>query len=87
MKKRISAAPQGTCSRRIDLVIDEQGVITDCAFEAGCPGNLQGLSALVKGRPASEVARLLRGIQCRNGTSCPDQLARVLLQEGYGQDP
>ena len=28
-----------------------------------------------------EVIALLKGIQCRNGTSCPDQLARALEAE------
>jgi hypothetical protein len=32
-------------------------------------------------RPAEEVAAMLEGIQCRNGTSCPDQLAKALREE------
>ncbi len=69
---------RGTCSTQIDLDIDENGVITACAFTNGCRGNTQGLAKMVIGRKAEEVKDLLRGVQCRNGTSCPDQLSRAL---------
>ena len=36
------------------------------------------VAALAKNRPVDEVIALLEGIQCRFGTSCPDQLARAL---------
>ncbi|MEG0767380.1 MAG: TIGR03905 family TSCPD domain-containing protein, partial [Clostridia bacterium] len=69
---------RGTCSRRIDL--DIQGdIIASCRFQGGCAGNTQGVSRLVQGRRIDEVLPLLQGIQCRNGTSCPDQLAHALL--------
>ena len=55
-------------------------ILTHCRFIGGCPGNTQGVARLAEGRPAAEVVRLLKGIQCRNGTSCPDQLARALEQ-------
>ena len=32
------------------------------------------------GRKIDEVISLCKGIQCRGGTSCPDQLARALEQ-------
>ena len=37
--------------------------------------------SVVVGRKAEEVIALLNGVQCRNGTSCPDQLARALESE------
>jgi uncharacterized protein (TIGR03905 family) len=58
-------------------------VVTHCAFLGGCPGNTQGVAKLVVGRQASEVIRLLKGINCRGGTSCPDQLARALEADGW----
>lgn len=67
----------GTCSQQIDLEI-ENGVITHCAFINGCRGNTQGVAKLVIGRSAEEVKGLLRGIQCRGNTSCPDQLSRAI---------
>ena len=36
---------------------------------------------LAVGRKVEDVIGLLKGIQCRNGTSCPDQLARALEAE------
>ncbi len=70
----------GTCSREIQYdVVD--GIVTQCRFIGGCPGNTQGVARLVVGRPVSEVVSLLKGVQCRNGTSCPDQLARALERE------
>ncbi len=67
----------GTCSESIDLEIRD-GVIAECRINGGCRGNTQGLSKMVIGRKAEEVRDLLRGIQCRNGTSCPDQLSRAI---------
>ena len=67
----------GTCSTSIDIGI-ENGVIVSCSFEHGCKGNTQGLSRMVIGRNAAEVQSILRGIQCRNGTSCPDQLSKAI---------
>ncbi len=47
----------------------------------GCSGNLQGISALVKGMSAKDAVARLKGIQCGpRPTSCPDQLARGLEQ-------
>ena len=36
---------------------------------------------LAVGRKVEDVIALLKGIPCRNGTSCPDQLARALETE------
>lgn len=68
---------QGTCSRAIDYEVTD-GVITACRFVGGCPGNTQGVARLAVGRKVEDVIAALKGIQCRNGTSCPDQLARAL---------
>lgn len=72
----------GTCSQAIQYEVVD-GVVTHCAFLGGCPGNTQGVAKLVVGRQASEVVRLLKGINCRGGTSCPDQLARALEADGW----
>ena len=68
---------QGTCSTAIDLEI-ENGTITECRFTNGCRGNTAGLARLVVGQDAREVMDRLRGVQCRGGTSCPDQLSRAI---------
>lgn len=67
----------GTCASGAEFEITD-GILTACKIHGGCPGNTQGVARLVVGRPVSEVIPLIKGIQCRNGTSCPDQLARAL---------
>ena len=67
----------GTCSTSIDLEIRDD-IITFCRINNGCVGNTQGVAKLVTGRNAQEMAGLLEGIQCRSGTSCPDQLAKAI---------
>ena len=68
---------RGTCSTDMDLEIRD-GVITHCEIHNGCRGNTQGLAAMVIGQNAEDVAAKLEGIQCRGGTSCPDQLAKAI---------
>ena len=79
--KTYTFQPRGVCSREMQVVLDEQNIIQDLRVTAGCNGNLQGISALVKGMSAEEAIRRLKGIDCGGrGTSCPDQLARGLEQ-------
>ena len=59
--------------------VDDQGIIRDIQVLGGCSGNLQGISALVKGMPSEEAIKRLKGIRCGfKDTSCPDQFARNL---------
>ena len=79
MNRRITYPTQGTCSRFIDVELDEQGVIRDVVFTGGCHGNLQGISSLVKGQKAENVISRIEGIRCGNkSTSCPDKLGKAL---------
>lgn len=71
---------RGTCSSSIEFEV-EDGILTDIKFNGGCMGNTQGVAALAKDRPISEVIEKLSGLQCGfRGTSCPDQLANALKQ-------
>lgn len=68
----------GTCSTMIDIEL-ENDTILSVAFTGGCNGNLQGISALVKGMNVDDAIKKLSGIKCGfKDTSCPDQLARAL---------
>jgi len=79
--KTYTFQPRGVCSREMQVDLDDQNVIQEFRVVAGCHGNLQGIAALVKGMPAEEAIRRLKGINCKEkGTSCPDQLARGLEQ-------
>lgn len=69
----------GTCSRKIDFDVDENGCIRNVKFTGGCNGNLKGIGALVEGMKKEDVIEKLKGINCNGkGTSCPDQLAKAL---------
>ncbi len=70
----------GVCSREIQFEVGEDGKLSFLKFVAGCPGNLQGISKLCVGRTLDEIIETLQGIKCRNGTSCPDQLAKALVE-------
>ncbi len=69
---------KGTCSTSIDVELKD-GVIDSVKFTGGCNGNLQGISALVKGMKPEEAISRFKGIRCGfKPTSCPDQLAHAL---------
>lgn len=71
---------RGTCSRKINFEVEKDGTLKSVSFVGGCPGNTQAVAKLVEGKHIDEVIALLRGIQCRAGTSCPDQLAAALIK-------
>lgn len=78
MTQKIAHVCQGTCSRQIDVEL-EDGVVRSVSFTGGCHGNQHGIAALVRGMTAAEAVARLEGIDCRGrGTSCPDQLAKAL---------
>ena len=80
MKKHLEFKTNGTCSRAVIIDV-EDGVVTDCRFVGGCPGNTTGVAALVKGMKAEEAITRMKGIKCgMKSTSCPDQLALAIEQ-------
>lgn len=77
--KNITYTTQGTCSKQIDIVLNDDGIIESVKFTGGCPGNTQGVAALVAGMHIDEAIKRLEGIKCGpRSTSCPDQLANAL---------
>ena len=72
----------GTCARFIDIELEDDRIL-DVRFIGGCHGNAEGISALVRGMRVTEVVERVKGLQCRNGTSCPDQLARALAEMAF----
>ena len=70
--------PQGTCSSLMHVAV-EDGIVTKVEVEAGCNGNLQGISRLVVGMNARDAIEKMEGIRCGfRPTSCPDQLSKAL---------
>ncbi len=79
--KELIYPTQGTCSKAIRVVLNDENVIEEVQFVGGCHGNTQGICALVKGQKAEDIIGRVKGISC-NGrpTSCPDQLSIALTQ-------
>lgn len=76
--------PKGVCAQRMTIEL-EDGIIKNVEVLGGCNGNLQGISALVRGMKAQEAIERMRGIRCGfKNTSCPDQLAKA-LEEAMAQ--
>ena len=69
----------GVCSRSIEFEV-KNNIVTSVKFNGGCLGNTTGVAKLSVGRNIDELILILEGIQCRNGTSCPDQFAQALKQ-------
>jgi uncharacterized protein (TIGR03905 family) len=75
----ITYTTKGTCSRQIDIDINDNGIIEHVKFTGGCSGNTQGVAALVADMHIDEAIKRLDGIKCGpRSTSCPDQLANAL---------
>ena len=83
--KHFTYTTKGTCSRLIDIELNDYNTIDNVAFAGGCHGNLQGISSLIKGQKAEDVIARLKGIECGSkGTSCHYQLS-ITLKEAIGR--
>lgn len=70
--------PNGVCSQLMEIETDGS-TVSSVKVTGGCSGNLQGISALVKGMDIDEAIKRMEGIRCGfKNTSCPDQLAQAL---------
>lgn len=70
----------GTCCQMMQVAIKDEKVL-DAEFFGGCNGNLKGIKSLIKGMTIDEVIERLQGITCGpKPTSCPDQLAKCLIE-------
>lgn len=78
MEKTFVYIPEGVCSRQMKITYDGDTIL-GLEVVGGCPGNLQGIGRLIKGRKIKEVAEALDGVKCGyKNTSCPDQLSKAL---------
>lgn len=72
--------PEGVCSSELIFEI-EGNIVKSLKIVGGCPGNTVGVSKLLQNKTIDEIIELLQDIQCGNkGTSCPDQVARALIE-------
>lgn len=84
--KEFSYDTNGTCSVRITFSVDDENKLRSVKFWGGCRGNTQGVARLCEGRDIDEVHDALKGVLCRGGTSCPDQLARAIEEYKLSQN-
>ena len=72
--------PKGTCSKK--MVFDMEGdVIKAVVITGGCPGNLLGISRIIRDMTIDQVIEDFKGVRCGGkATSCPDQIAEALLE-------
>ncbi len=79
-KEKFTYIPEGVCSKKMDFEV-ENGVITNVVITGGCPGNLLGISRIIKGKTVQEVIDAFQGVRCGGKpTSCPDQIAMALAR-------
>jgi len=72
--------PRGVCSSKIILTIEDD-IVKDVKIIGGCPGNGLGVRALCQNQKIDTIINKLNGIECGfKGTSCPDQLAKALIE-------
>lgn len=72
--------PSGVCSKEMIIELDGN-TIKKLTIVGGCDGNTKGISTLVVGMDIEHVIEKLKGITCgMKGTSCPDQLAKALME-------
>ena len=71
--------PEVVCSTELIFKI-EGNIIKKLEIVGGCPGNTVGVARLVQNKTIDEVIDLLKDIPCGyKGTSCPDQVAKALI--------
>ncbi len=77
--RHITAEPSAiVCSAQIDFDLVD-GKIHNLRYIRGCNGNLQAIGRLLEGMEAERAIKILSGVNCHGkGTSCSDQLTRVL---------
>lgn len=76
---KITFIPSGVCCQQMNLEVDDNNIIINAEFIGGCNGNLSGISKLILGQNALEVADKLSGTTCGSkDTSCPDQLSKAI---------
>lgn len=79
MEKHVTYKTQGVCSTMIDFDLKD-GRVYNVKYTGGCRGNTQGVARLAEGMLAEEVVSRCKGIDCRGGNSCPNQLALAIEQ-------
>ncbi len=77
--RHITAVPSSlVCSKQIDFDL-VNGKLHNVKYVRGCDGNLQAVGRLLEGMEPQKAVGILSGVNCHGrGTSCSDQLTRIL---------
>lgn len=72
--------PKDVCSKKMIFDINNDSkTINNLEVIGGCPGNLSGISSLIKGMKIDDVIEKLANIKCtKQLSSCPAQIAKAL---------
>ena len=71
---------KGVCSRMMNFEMDGN-IIKSVEIIGGCPGNLLGISRILRNKTVDEVIESFEGVTCGGkATSCPDQIACALKE-------
>lgn len=65
------------CSKEISFDIAD-GLVKNVKFTGGCKGNVSGIGNLVEGMKAEDIITRLKGVDCHDGQSCPNELAKAV---------
>ncbi len=78
--RTITATPAMVCAQKITVKVDvKTEVIKSVVFSGGCPGNGKAVGILLQGSTVRDAVKKLNGVDCAGrGTSCTDQLSRIL---------
>lgn len=72
--------PRGVCSSKMVFEMDGD-IIRNVTITGGCNGNLTGISRILRNKTIDEVEEAFAGVRCgMKPTSCPDQIAKALLE-------
>jgi len=83
MSKLIEYRPVGICMQQMQIEVGDDDRIIRVKLYGGCQGQNGLLARVVKGKHIDEVIEIFEGNNCRNGTSCADQISVAL--KGYKQ--
>ncbi|MCP4688256.1 MAG: TSCPD domain-containing protein [Desulfobacterales bacterium] len=83
--RRFVYQTRGVCPPEIHFRLNGENLEGLRFVGGGCPGNAQLAARLLEGRPTAEALTFLEGIQCRNNTSCSDQLATAITAAESGR--
>ena len=64
------------CSHQVSFDYDQDtNLVHNVEFLGGCMGNTQGVARLAEGRSPEELIGILKGVECRGVSSCPNEFA------------